>query len=163
MHTVCPTRYNRVPQHHIASQRIMLPFLEIGGYRVSGVLPADSFAPRLTTSVPQSPYGGLWLHQIKWDGFRQAVSLYSHPRLVTLPPGCIRSVSDRLPIDTGKTRHRDVCREPSVMQADLARRAMALGPNRPKFKGARAFGAPQKFRNGLLAIQFYINRVHQAQ
>src|SRR5258705_10277074 len=52
----------------------------------SHALPAGFIAPCLPTSAPQPPSGGLWLHEIKHDGFRviarksgARVRLYSRP------------------------------------------------------------------------------------
>jgi len=51
-----------------------------------GVLPAGFVAPCLPTKAAQPPSGGLWLHEIKHDGFRviarkdhNSVRLYSRP------------------------------------------------------------------------------------
>ena len=55
-------------------------------FKSSGVLPAGFVAPCLPTKAAQPPYGGLWLHEIKHDGFRviarkdnNHVRLYSRP------------------------------------------------------------------------------------
>jgi bifunctional non-homologous end joining protein LigD len=49
-------------------------------------LPVGFIAPCLPTRAPQSPFGAIWLHEIKWDGFRliarkegNRVRLYSRP------------------------------------------------------------------------------------
>jgi ATP-dependent DNA ligase len=49
-------------------------------------LPAGSWRPALPSSAPQPPFGPLWLHEIKHDGFRviarkigKRVRLYSRP------------------------------------------------------------------------------------
>jgi bifunctional non-homologous end joining protein LigD len=51
-----------------------------------GVLPAGFVAPCLPTKAAEPPSGGLWLHEIKHDGFRVIarkddtyVRLYSRP------------------------------------------------------------------------------------
>jgi ATP-dependent DNA ligase len=55
-------------------------------FKPSGVLPADFVAPCLPTKAAEPPSGGLWLHEIKHDGFRiiarkddNGVRLYSRP------------------------------------------------------------------------------------
>jgi bifunctional non-homologous end joining protein LigD len=52
----------------------------------SRVLPAGFIAPCLPTNAPQPPYGSMWLHEIKHDGFRviarkegKRIKLYSRP------------------------------------------------------------------------------------
>jgi bifunctional non-homologous end joining protein LigD len=52
----------------------------------SRALPAGFIAPCLPISAPRPPSGGLWLHEIKHDGFRviarkdsDRVRLYSRP------------------------------------------------------------------------------------
>jgi bifunctional non-homologous end joining protein LigD len=54
--------------------------------RPKRTLPAGFVAPCLPTSSPHPPSGGLWLHEIKHDGFRviarkndKRVRLYSRP------------------------------------------------------------------------------------
>jgi bifunctional non-homologous end joining protein LigD len=49
-------------------------------------LPAGFVAPCLPTRAPRPPSGAIWLHEIKWDGFRviarkegNRVRLYSRP------------------------------------------------------------------------------------
>src|ERR1700738_5220556 len=49
-------------------------------------LPAGFVAPCLPTRAPRPPSGAIWLHEIKWDGFRviarkegKRVRLYSRP------------------------------------------------------------------------------------
>jgi ATP-dependent DNA ligase len=49
-------------------------------------LPVGFIAPCLPTRAPQPPSGAIWLHEIKWDGFRviarkegKRVTLYSRP------------------------------------------------------------------------------------
>src|SRR5438067_2497833 len=49
-------------------------------------LPTGFIAPCLPTRAPQPPSGAIWLHEIKWDGFRviarkesKRVRLYSRP------------------------------------------------------------------------------------
>jgi bifunctional non-homologous end joining protein LigD len=49
-------------------------------------LPVGFIAPCLPTRAPQPPFGAIWLHEIKWDGFRliarkesKRVRLYSRP------------------------------------------------------------------------------------
>jgi bifunctional non-homologous end joining protein LigD len=49
-------------------------------------LPVGFIAPCLPTRAPQPPFGAIWLHDIKWDGFRliarkesKRVRLYSRP------------------------------------------------------------------------------------
>jgi ATP-dependent DNA ligase len=39
-------------------------------FKPSGVLPAGFVAPCLPTQAAEPPSGGLWLHEIKHDGFR---------------------------------------------------------------------------------------------
>src|SRR4051812_29009887 len=55
-------------------------------FKPSDVLPAGFVAPCLPTKADQPPSGGLWLHEIKHDGFRviarkdgNHVRLYSRP------------------------------------------------------------------------------------
>jgi len=55
-------------------------------FKLSGVLPAGFVAPCLPTKAAEPPSGGLWLHEIKHDGFRviarkhhKDVRLYSRP------------------------------------------------------------------------------------
>ena len=52
----------------------------------SRALPAGFIAPCLPTNAPQPPYGSMWLHEIKHDGFRviarkegKRIKLYSRP------------------------------------------------------------------------------------
>jgi ATP-dependent DNA ligase len=49
-------------------------------------LPVGFIAPCLPKRAPQPPSGAIWLHEIKWDGFRviarkegERVRLYSRP------------------------------------------------------------------------------------
>src|SRR5262245_53424322 len=49
-------------------------------------LPAGFIPPCLPMKAPQPPFGAIWLHEIKWDGFRviarkigKRVRLYSRP------------------------------------------------------------------------------------
>ena len=42
-------------------------------------LPAGFIAPCLPSSAPQPPNGEDWVHEIKHDGFRAIVRLYSRP------------------------------------------------------------------------------------
>ena len=64
-------------------------------FKPSGVLPAGFVAPCLPTKAAEPPSGGLWLHEIKHDGFRiiarkddNGVRLYSRPAMIS--PGASR-------------------------------------------------------------------------